>query len=244
MSIRKADTTREILTAEQLFSDGYSAYLSTTLISTDAVNKTISINMPADGEGILYGRDHLVAKGDVAWLFNTSGADGYYIIDEILSDTIFTVQPPLASSTGGEIVFYYPVGAGTVGFDPTGLTNTHAHNVQDAIRELDSNVVNNEKHEVLRQLIHFLDCGPGHGFASGAYKEIVGGAFPVSITWYVDSTKTKKIFEEIIYRDRIFPQVIIYNMYDYDGITVIQSAKDTITYYNNAFEASRIREFF
>ena len=43
-----------------------------------------------------------------------------------------------------------------------------------------------EQHQTLRQLIHFIDEGPGDGFATGAYKVILPTAnpFPTNITWY------------------------------------------------------------
>jgi hypothetical protein len=102
------------------------------------------------------------------------------------------------------------------------------------------------QHETLRQIIHFIQSGPGDGFASGAYEEILpsGSIFPTSVIWYVDSSKAQKIFEKLITWDGVVPSVITYNMYATDGITIIHSATDTISYVNVIFETSRTRTIF
>jgi hypothetical protein len=100
-----------------------------------------------------------------------------------------------------------------------------------------------EEHETLRQLIHFVDEGPGDGFASGAYRVILPTAspFPTSITWYVDVTQTRKIVDKLItYNGNNFPATITYNMYDTDGVTIVHTVVDTITY-SSAFESTRVR---
>lgn len=99
------------------------------------------------------------------------------------------------------------------------------------------------EHETLRQLIHFIDEGPGDGFASGAFKEVLptGSPFPTSITWYLDVGKTKKLVEKFVtYNAQHFPITIHWNMYDFDGVTIIHTVIDTITY-SSAFESTRTR---
>lgn len=99
------------------------------------------------------------------------------------------------------------------------------------------------EHKTLRDLIHFIDEGPGDGFASGAFKEVlpVGAPFPTSVTWYLDIAKTKKLVEKFItYSGVAFPSIIQWNMYDKDGVTLIHTVTDTITY-NAAFESTRVR---
>lgn len=99
-----------------------------------------------------------------------------------------------------------------------------------------------DEHPALRQLIHFIDEGPGDGFVSGAFKEIIGQPFPTSSTWYVNATKTQKIVEKIItYSGTVFPQTIAWNMYDVNGITVLHTVVDTIIYQDNIFESTRTR---
>jgi hypothetical protein len=100
-----------------------------------------------------------------------------------------------------------------------------------------------QQHKTLRDLIHFIDQGPGDGFASGAFKEVLpnNSPFPTSIIWYLDVAKTKKLVEKYItYVSAAFPSVIQWNMYDYDGVTLIHTVTDTITY-NAAFESTRTR---
>lgn len=100
-----------------------------------------------------------------------------------------------------------------------------------------------QEHETLRQLIHFVDEGPGDGFASGALKEVLpfGNPFPTNITWYLDVAKTKKLVEKLItYNSNKFPNTIQWNMYDYDGVTIVHTVIDTFTY-SSAFEATRVR---
>lgn len=99
------------------------------------------------------------------------------------------------------------------------------------------------QHKTLRDLIHFIDQGPGDGFATGAFKEVlpVGSPFPTSIIWYLDVAKTKKLVEKFItYAGVAFPATIQWNMYDFDGVTLIHTVTDTITY-STAFEATRTR---
>ena len=100
-------------------------------------------------------------------------------------------------------------------------------------------------HRVLRQLIHFIDDGPAEGFASGAYREILGGTFPTSITWYTDSGKAQKIVEKIITRSGgaatvVAPTPIKWKIYDTDGTTVLWTISDAVTY-DGVFETCRTR---
>jgi len=100
------------------------------------------------------------------------------------------------------------------------------------------------EHQTLRQLIHFIDQGPGDGFASGAYKEILpnGSPFPTSMTWYLDAGKTQKLVEKLVtYNANQVPTTIVWNMYDEDGATIIHTVTDTIVYTNNVFESNRTR---
>lgn len=102
-----------------------------------------------------------------------------------------------------------------------------------------------ETHADLLDLIHFIDEGPAAGFPSGAFKEVVGGAFPTSIIWYTDATKTKKYVEKTITRSgggatMTAPTPIVWTMYDTDGTTVKATVSDAITY-SGIFEVNRTR---
>jgi hypothetical protein len=115
---------------------------------------------------------------------------------------------------------------------------------------VDNNIVSTyldeNSHKIVRQLIHLADGvgGPMEGFSSGAYREItpIANPFPTSIIWYETSAKTKKIVEKTIVRNSLnIPTSIIWKVYNTDGITVINTVSDSITYVNNIFETSRTR---
>jgi hypothetical protein len=101
------------------------------------------------------------------------------------------------------------------------------------------------QHAILRQLIHFVDEGPTQGFASGAYKEVVGGLFPTQIIWWESAAKLKKIVETDITRagggaSLVAPTPVTWKVYDTDGITVSGTVTDNITY-SGIIEISRTR---
>ena len=100
--------------------------------------------------------------------------------------------------------------------------------------------LNTSAHEQLRQLIHFIDDGPGFGFASGAYREVSGVPFPTAITWYESSNKTAKIVEKLISLPLIAPTGITWNMYGVGGTPIVQTIGDRIVY-TGIFEISRTR---
>lgn len=99
------------------------------------------------------------------------------------------------------------------------------------------------QHETLKQLIHFINEGPGNGFATGAFKEIlpVANPFPTSIIWWESSEKLKKIISKTFtYNLNKTPSTILWEMYAEDGVTVISTILDTISY-SGVFETTRTR---
>jgi len=92
-----------------------------------------------------------------------------------------------------------------------------------------------------RQLIHFIDEGPGEGFASGAYKEITGGAFPTIVIWYDKAgAGKKKVVEKLITRNASqIPTIIAWKLYDSSEV-LVRTITDTITY-SGITETSRTR---
>lgn len=107
-----------------------------------------------------------------------------------------------------------------------------------------TNALTAQGHQTLRQLIHFVDNGPGDGFASGAVRVTApdGSPFPTSVTWYLDSSLTTKLVEKLItYNSNQVPITIVWNMYDTDGVSIIHTVTDTFTYTNNVFESNRNR---
>jgi hypothetical protein len=250
MVIRKEDLADlDIVDSSELASDGYAVYLSSILISTNSIGNVITIVLPSDGEGLITGRDHLANAGDRVRLTGTSGglADGYFIINSILSETSFSVNTSIVSSTGGTIYFMYPVGAKSVGFDPSGLLTITAHNVQDAIKEVAYNAtgISEPIHKTLRHIIHFIDDGPGDGFLSGSYKEILPlkDPFPTSVIWWESSAKIKKLLEKAYtYNANKTVSQAQWKIYDTDGSTVLTTVTDTIVY-SGVFELNRTRSF-
>lgn len=103
--------------------------------------------------------------------------------------------------------------------------------------------ITEQQHKTLRQLIHLADGtgGPYEGFTSGAYREIIGGAFPTSVTWYDSSAKAKKYVEKLItYTPNKNQSSVTWNVYDVDGTTILATVSDAITY-STFFETSRVR---
>lgn len=246
--LRSSDVFRsEVITAPELISDGYgvnSIYLSSVVSTTSS--GVITVSLPSYDVGLINGFDYQVDSGDIVWIYGTlpSGiADGYYHIDQVLTDTTFTVIESINNSTDGYVQFRFPAGATIVGINPTGMIDVQGNTVQEAITELDTNKLNSFEHETLRQLIHFIDEGPGDGFASGAYKEILPTAsiFPTSIIWYTDNTKSKKIVENDIIWAGIVPSTITWKVYNTDGVTVSHTVSDSISYANIIFETTRTR---
>jgi hypothetical protein len=95
-------------------------------------------------------------------------------------------------------------------------------------------------HETLRQLIHFIDEGPGHGFPSGALKEVLGRPFPTGVIWWTSTGKIAKYVEKQISLPGVAPTQITWNMYATGGTAIAQTMTDRITY-TGIFEVSRIR---
>lgn len=114
----------------------------------------------------------------------------------------------------------------------------------DLVNTVYSDYLTKASHAALRQLIHLSDeGGPFEEFASGAYMETLpaGNIFPTSATWYTDATKTKKIVEELVtYNGNNLIDTDTWRVYDTDGVTVLATTVDTITY-SGVVETSRTR---
>ena len=97
------------------------------------------------------------------------------------------------------------------------------------------------QHQILRQLIHFIDDGPASGFTSGAYKETTPtGPFPTSEIWWESSAKLKKIVSlDTTWSGATITQEV-WKVYATDGSTVLATITDAISY-TGVFETSRTR---
>jgi hypothetical protein len=97
-----------------------------------------------------------------------------------------------------------------------------------------------DDHKTVRQLIHFIEDGPAEGFASGAYRETTGTAFPTAVIWYDKAgAGKKKIVETLITWTGAFPTEIVWKIYDAAEV-LLATITDTVTY-SGAFETSRVR---
>ena len=251
--LSKSDVSdADFVDASELISDGYgsnSIYLSTTCVSTNS-SKTIIINLPSDGEGILNSFNHPGQTGDIVYVYGTSGGlgDGYFTINTVTDNTTITVNESIGTSTGGNIQFRYPAGASQIGYNSNNNDIIKYNTVQNALYDLDKNSLDSIKHARVRQLVHLANKddagGPFEGFA-GAYSELVyagNSPFYNGRIWYTDNTKQYKIVENIIVRNSInMPTTITWKVYDLDGITVLSTVTDSIVYINNIFETSRTR---
>ena len=103
--------------------------------------------------------------------------------------------------------------------------------------------ITENQHKTLRQLIHLANQGPYEGFASGAYQETLPAAavFPTSFIWWESAAKLKKIVEETVtYNSQKLITSDEWKVYNTDGVTVLKTATDTITY-SGVFETNRTR---
>jgi hypothetical protein len=172
-------------------------------------------------------------------------AAGTYTVDEVIDQYQFTVIESIVDTAGtGTFALYHPIGSTRVTVDTTGLTNISGSNLQTVLSSIDDAISATSgfdaiQHNSLRQLIHFINEGPGDGFASGCTKTVSGGIFPTSVIWRLPDNK--KLVELTITRNNsLLPIIEEWKMYDTDGITVLTTLTDTINYYS-VFENYRTR---
>lgn len=236
----------DFVDALELESDGQSVFLpSVTIVSTTSATKRVVLS----GVHIINDPEQRIEPTDLVVLSGTSGADGLYTVATIIDDVTFTVVEAIADSTGGTANFKWPPGAQRVGLDPTGLVQTTAHNVQDAIRDLDGAIsvggITEAQHKTLRQLIHFIETNsPGDGFGVGPYyceTNYTANIFPTDETWYETSAKLKKIclWEGTYNTNKTFAteKWIVYKA---DGVNPAADVTDTISY-SGVIETNRSR---
>jgi len=129
---------------------------------------------------------------------------------------------------------------------PAEVTNSeeltaHLSGIDGYLHELGTGKLDIDDHKTLRHLIHFVDEGPGGGFASGATKQVLpaGSAFPTQIVWK-DAGGNNLVVKNITRNSNQTPATIEWKMYDTDGSTVLATVIDTISY-SGIFEISRTR---
>lgn len=207
-SIESAGTSGKILMNNSI---GTSiAWSSISSINVDSLRASISAP-----EAKIYSN---VASGssDIAVKVGTTVADS--AVD--LNTKLLSVRTEL---TGTEKEYFYVsknfVSASRYVGDGSLLTGITASAMQD-----------------MRKLLYYINNGPADTY-SQAYLEITpsGSLFPTSSIWYTDSSKTAKIYEEYYERysgsaTQTKPNPIQYKLYQADGVNVLITATDTITY--------------
>jgi hypothetical protein len=97
-------------------------------------------------------------------------------------------------------------------------------------------------HAALRQLVHLAGGGGPFETFGTAYSTSDPSPFPSSSIWWADAGLTKKIVEmTTVYNANSMPSTVTWKAYASDGLTVVATAVDAVTYTNGVFEASRIR---
>jgi hypothetical protein len=102
---------------------------------------------------------------------------------------------------------------------------------------------NAQAHELLKELIHLSDDdGPrGIQWPNNLVNDLGPVPFPTASIWWTDSSRTKKIVDAHVVRNpNKTPSTIQWKAYASDGVTVVESYTDTITY-SGVFPTSRIR---
>lgn len=141
-------------------------------------------------------------------------------------------------------------------FDPTALASAQGElrytgtrfSLYDASGEYDPRSggggITESQHLALRQLIHFLEDGPGDGFGAGPYyreRLPAGDPFPTSEVWYEDVTKAKKLVGwSCTYNPNKTYATETWTVYKVDGASKAAEAVDTVVY-SGIFEISRTR---
>jgi hypothetical protein len=131
-----------------------------------------------------------------------------------------------------------PTLLGAMRFDGAAFQFKDALGVYDPRDGTGGGGLTDSAHAALNQLIHFMDEGPGSGFASGATKVVTGTAFPTQILWKRADT-TSLVERNLTWTG---PVVTTDNwiVYDDDGTTVLAAVTDAISY-SGIFETSRTR---
>lgn len=139
-------------------------------------------------------------------------------------------------------------------FEPTGSNPTRLAEIvyvsgtgfkfydEDHVKDLGD--VTSASHERLQQFVHWLNA-PGRGYTDSPFMEAVGVPFESRITWWSDSSKTKKLFQTEITRSGILPTTQNYKLFSSDGVTLVNpsgSMRD-VMFYQGTFEVARSRSF-
>ena len=85
-------------------------------------------------------------------------------------------------------------------------------------------------HNALADIVHFLDDGPGDGWASGAVESFgYNGPLMTSRVWWTTSAKTQRIYSEVYSYSGPLVATATYTLYDAKG-TQVRAMVDTFSY--------------
>jgi hypothetical protein len=228
-----------------VFSSGTAALQSrdTTNVNMQASNAaprslTVSATNALGDANLVFSQDTRAlftsaqAETSSGWRFTQSGAGG-----DSADLFVGTSDPSGAISAQAASLFLRDTGAGAEIY----LNTSAGSGTTWSQLGTGGSGITAAQHAALRQLIHFLDDGPGAGFASGAYKEIqYSGALITQEIWWEDNTKTQKIVQLDVTYTGSLPTTEVWQMYDTDGVTVLVTLTDVITY-NGSLETTRTR---
>ena len=236
MSQRPEDLVDDgFVDAAELGSDGTAEYAQGGVVAVASGVIEVSGVYLQDPFTAPEAHDTVIIAGNVA-------ADGTYTVATVVDNSHLTVNEVIADGAGGTASFRHPAGALAVGVDPTNLTQTIKNWLQGVLEDLDAAIsgggITENQHRSLLQLIHFISEGPAEGFATGATKTVTGTVFPTQELWKrADATK---LVEKNITWIGVNATTIEWKIYAADGITVLATVTDTITY-SGVFETGRTR---
>jgi hypothetical protein len=224
-AISKADLKdADILDKEELGATGSNSFLSgVTVVSTDSGTKVVTLS------SIDLGRDdERLEPGDTIILTGTTAADGTYTVGAVTGLTTFTVNEAIATSTGGTLEARHPVGAGKIGLNSAGMSNTSANDVQQAIADVDAAVTAGG----LTPTAHRAEDVLVHDLAENAFEEVLRTGNRVdSVTNYTDGTKTTKIREEVFTYTGNQVTTIVEKQFDAAGLPIVGETKTSTLVY-------------
>ena len=201
---------------------------SGTMIRTYVVEEDIPVDASVQANTAhrttVTGNPHSVTKDDVG-LTNVDNESQLY-----RSSADFDTFPQKTTVSGGDIVLIE---------DVSDSWSKKKVEIDDLITAASG--VTNESHRTLRHLIHFIDDGPGDGFTSGAYREVIDPSpTPSGMVWWESSSKLKKLVSlDLTWTaNRVIEEE--WKIYDTDGSSVLATVTDTINY-TGVFETDRTR---
>lgn len=112
-------------------------------------------------------------------------------------------------------------------------------NEEGAVSGPISSMLTSASHSRIRQLIHLAENGPFEGFTSGATLDIGPQPFPTASIWK-EANGSKLVVKTWTRNQNQTPATIQWKVYAADGVTVLSTVTDAITY-QGTFEKSRTR---